>query len=128
MTETAEKSPPSIIGAIDNRAAWVAAFKGIQRSPWVRQHLGRALSAHNTHTRDAPLPHPVQRQAFGGSWADPTRFPLLKILQVVFQTWIILVGGKIRGAALRASCGDWPGRALLSRMLRAWHRACAAMR
>ena len=59
---------PSIIGAEDKRAASVAAFKGIQRSPRGRQQMERARCAHHTHTRDVPPPYPVQRQAFGGDW------------------------------------------------------------
>lgn len=51
------------------RAALVAAFKGIQRSPRARQNLGRTRVAPHTHTiRKAP-PYPVQRQAIGGSYA-----------------------------------------------------------
>jgi len=61
-----EPSVQSIIGAVDNRAAAVAALLGIQRSPRGRQDLGRTGSAHYTHTRNMPLPCPVQRQAFGG--------------------------------------------------------------
>lgn len=51
------------------RAALVAAFKGIQRSPRALRNLGRTRVAHHTHTmRNAP-PYPVQRQAIGGSYA-----------------------------------------------------------
>ena len=59
---------PSIIGAEDKRAASVAAFKGIQRSPRVRSLPERTRFARHTRTRDVPLPCPVQRQAFGGVW------------------------------------------------------------
>ena len=57
------------MGAVENRAASVAAFKGIFRSPRGRQHLGQSRRAHHTHNRDVPPPRPVQRQAFGGNWA-----------------------------------------------------------
>lgn len=79
------------MGAIDNRAALVAAFKGIQRSPWGCPHLGRTRRAHHTHTRDVPPPCPVERQAFGGFWAGQAPIPRMTIVPIVCQTWVILV-------------------------------------
>jgi hypothetical protein len=61
------------MGAQDNRAAAVAAFKGIQRSPRVRQHFGRTRSAHHTHTTAVLKPHLLQRQENGGVWVGLTR-------------------------------------------------------
>jgi hypothetical protein len=60
-----------------SRAASVAALKGIQRSPRVRQNLGRSHRAHHTHTGGAPPPCPVHRQAFRGSWAGLAPIRLL---------------------------------------------------
>jgi hypothetical protein len=92
---------------VDNRAASVAAFKGIQRSPQGRQYVGRTRNAHHTHTRDVSPPYPVQRQAFGGRWAGPAPIPLLKTVPVVFQTWMILVADEVPGADIRAWCDEW---------------------
>ena len=59
---------------------------------------GEQLRAHHTHTRVVPPPCPVQRQAFSCSWAGPTPISLLKLVSVVFQTWIILVAEEVRGS------------------------------
>ncbi|WP_216597732.1 hypothetical protein [Loktanella sp. 3ANDIMAR09] len=56
--------------AVDNRAASVAAFEGIQRSPRVRPLPERTRCAHHTHTASVLLPHPVQRQEDGGVWVE----------------------------------------------------------
>jgi hypothetical protein len=58
LAETPHKSLPSTIGAEDGRAAAVAAFRGIQRSPWGRQHSGRTHRVHHSHTMRDPPPCP----------------------------------------------------------------------
>ena len=68
-----ELSVQSIIGAVDNRAAAVAALLGIQRSPRVRPLPERTRTAHCTHVAYVPPPHPVQRQEDGGVWVGVPR-------------------------------------------------------
>ena len=63
---------------------------------WGRQHFGQALSAHHTHTKDVPPPYPVQRQAFGGSWAGPTSISPLKLTLAVFRTSFAVVADEVR--------------------------------
>ena len=63
-----EPSVQSIIGGRRDKARCLCgcvqgAFSNLLGT---RQHLGRTRSAHHTHTRDVPLPYPLQRQAFGG--------------------------------------------------------------
>jgi len=56
------------MGAVDNRAASVTAFKFIHRSPRVRRLSGRTRTTHHTHTVRGAPPYPVQRQVDGGVW------------------------------------------------------------
>lgn len=59
---------PSIIGAVEKRAACVAASTGIQTSPRGRRQLERTRGGHDTHTNDGLPPYPVQMQVDGGVW------------------------------------------------------------
>jgi len=102
------------MGAQDNRAVAVAAFWVIQRFPKGRTRSKRIHSAYHTHTRDVPLPCPAQRQAPGGSWADPTAIPLPEPGPLVFRNSIILVVNEIVGAEVHASYGKHLRRLLVA--------------
>lgn len=94
------------MGAEDNRAAAVAAFKGIQQSPRVRHHLRQTHCAHHTHTKDVPPPCPVQRQAISGVWVGPRLTPTPKLNLFTTHGRNMLIANAIQGADIAVMRND----------------------